>query len=135
MYIFTYAFVPKISMEVVECKWWLATCQCDQMTKYYLFNIWPLTTMKICSIVYKLCHNRSKLTQLLNKWPKTWILAKVSKFCQIWSHFNLPTNVVWQDFHSIVNIVFPFEHDSSSEEIFWREQKWFLLSDRSIYRL
>ena len=40
--------------------------QCDQMSSLF-FNIWPITSMKICPMAYKICQSRLKSMQYTQK--------------------------------------------------------------------
>ena len=69
----------------------MCSAHCDQMAKLF-FNVWPYTTMKISPKVFKICQRRFKFCQILNAPPKKvqmffLNLAKVAKFCQVWSHW------------------------------------------------
>ena len=56
-----------------------------------LFNIWPFTSIKFCSMAYNILQVGLKFCQIQNipcKIGQTlvYILPKVAKCCQIWSH-------------------------------------------------
>ena len=94
--------------------------QCDQMSSLF-FNIWPITSMKICPMAYKICQSRLKNMQYTQKtfeiFPenisfykgtnvsKAFFILPTKKRCPVWFLYGIKkkeaTWISWSVFYLV----------------------------------